>query len=93
MKTFDVLVLCARNSASSVLGEACRVWPGHPATAHREIPDLARVEPPEARRSAFEAAYNQLAGRIAAFLNLPRETMSTAASAAAAREIHDGAGQ
>lgn len=93
MKTFNVLVICTHNSARSILGEACPVWPDHPATAHWGIADLAQIEPPEARRAAFEAAYSQLAMRIAAFLKLPRETMSTAAIAATAREIHDQAGQ
>ena len=74
-------------------GEACPVWPGHPATAHWGIAELAQIEPPEAQRAAFEAAYSQLARRIAAFLKLPLETMSTAAIVAAAREIHDQAGQ
>jgi arsenate reductase len=86
---FDfIFTVCA-----GAAGEACPVWPGHPATAHWGIADLARIESPEARRSAFEAAYNQLARRIAAFLELPLETMSTAAIVAAAREIHDQAGQ
>ncbi|MBK8889034.1 MAG: hypothetical protein IPN75_00970 [Dechloromonas sp.] len=93
MKTFNVLVICTHNSARSILGEACPVWPGHPATAHWGIAELAQIEPPDARRAAFGAAYNQLARRIAAFLKLPRETMSTAAIVAAAREIREQAGQ
>ncbi|MBL8420558.1 MAG: hypothetical protein JNK92_07955 [Dechloromonas sp.] len=93
MKTFDVLVLCTRNSARSILGEACPARPGYPTTAHWGIGELAQSEPPDPRRAAFGAAYSQLARRIAAFLKLPRETMSTAAIAAAAREIHEAAGQ
>ena len=93
MKTFNVLVICTHNSARSIPGEACTVWPVHPATAHWGVAELAQIEPPDARRAAFGAAYNQLARRIAAFLKLPRETMSTAAIAATAREIHDQAGQ
>ena len=86
---FDfIFTVCA-----GAAGETCPVWPGHPATAHWGIADLAQIEPPEARRAAFEAAYSQLARRIAAFLKLPLETMSTAAIVAAAREIHDQAGQ
>jgi arsenate reductase (thioredoxin) len=86
---FDfIFTVCAGDA-----GEACPMWPGHPATAHWGIADLAQVEPPEARRAAFEAAYSQLTRRIAAFLKLPLETMSTAAIAAAAREIHDQVGQ
>ena len=46
------------------------------------------VEPPAARRAAFETAYVQLEKRIAAFLKLPLETMSTAAAVDAARRIH-----
>ena len=69
------------------------MWLGHPATAHWGIADLAQIESLEVRRTAFEGAYNQLARRIAAFLKLPLETMSTAAIAAAAREIHDQVGQ
>ena len=88
---FDfIFTVCAGAGAA---GEACPVWPGHPATAHWGIADLAQIEPPEARRAAFEAAYDQLARRIAAFLKLPLETMSTAAIVAAAREIHEQVGQ
>lgn len=57
------------------------------------IADLTQIEPPEAQRAAFEAAYSQLARRIAAFVKLPLETMSTAAIVAAAREIHEQVGQ
>ncbi len=74
-------------------GEACPVWPGHPATAHWGIADLTQIEPPEARRAAFEVAYSQLARRIAVFVKLPLETMSTAAIVAAARKIHERVGQ
>ena len=86
---FDfIFTVCA-----GAAGEACPVWPGHPGTAHWGIADLTQIESPEARRTAFEAAYNQLARRIAAFLKLPLETMSTAAIVAAAREIHEQVGQ
>ena len=83
-----IFTVCA-----SAAGEACPVWPGHPATAHWGIDDPAHVEPLEARRAAFEVAYGELEKRIAAFLKLPLETMSTAAVAAAARKIHLEAGQ
>ena len=83
-----IFTVCA-NAA----GEACPIWPGHPATAHWGIADPAHVEPLAARRAAFEVAYGELEKRIAAFLKLPLETMSTAAVAAAARKIHLEAGQ
>lgn len=74
-------------------GEACPAWPGHPAMAHWGIADPAHVEPLAARRAAFEVAYGELEKRIAAFLELPLETLSTAAAIAAARRIHATAGQ
>ena len=81
---FDfIFTVCA-----SAAGEACPIWPGHPATAHWGINDPAHVEPLAARRAAFETAYLQLEKRITAFLKLPLETMSTATIIAAARQIH-----
>ncbi len=83
--TFDFIFTVCDNAAN----EACPVWPGHPATAHWGIPDPAHVEPIEARREAFEAAYRQLEQRVEAFLALPLETMSCEAAIAAARRIHE----
>ena len=83
-----IFTVCA-----SAAGEACPIWPGHPATAHWGIDDPAHVEPLEARRAAFEVAYAELEKRIAAFLKLPLETMSTATVADAARKIHLEAAQ
>jgi arsenate reductase (thioredoxin) len=68
--------------------ETCPVWPGHPATAHWGIDDPAHVEPIEARREAFETAYQELKRRVEAFLALPLEGMSPDEAAFAARRIH-----
>jgi arsenate reductase len=70
--------------------ETCPVWPGHPPAAHWDIPDPAHVEPIEARREAFEDAYQSLHKRITAFLALPLETMTREEIATAARHIHEG---
>jgi arsenate reductase len=70
--------------------ETCPVWPGHPTTAHWGIPDPAHAEPMEARREAFEQAYQSLTKRIEAFLALPLESMSREEALAAARRIHTG---
>ncbi|GAB4176985.1 MAG: arsenate reductase ArsC [Rhodocyclaceae bacterium] len=83
--TFDFIFTVCDNAAN----EACPVWPGHPATAHWGIPDPAHVEPLEARRVAFEAAYRELERRVAAFLALPLESMSREEAIAAARRIHE----
>ncbi len=79
-----IFTVCA-----SAAGETCPVWPGHPTTAHWGIDDPAHIEPMEARRQAFEDAYRKLKQRIAAFVKLPLESMSTAEVAAAARRIHE----
>ncbi|MFZ2852552.1 MAG: arsenate reductase ArsC [Rhodocyclaceae bacterium] len=84
---------CIFTVCASAAGEACPIWPGHPATAHWGIADPAHIEPPEAQRAAFEVAYRQLERRIAAFLALPLETLSGDEVKAAARQIHQEAGQ
>lgn len=78
-----IFTVCA-----SAAGEACPVWPGHPATAHWGIDDPAHVEPLGARRAAFERAFGELEKRISAFVKLPLESMSAAEIIEAARSIH-----
>ncbi|NJD34395.1 MAG: arsenate reductase ArsC [Betaproteobacteria bacterium] len=84
--TFDFIFTVCGNAAQ----ETCPVWPGHPATAHWGISDPAHVEPIEARRKAFEEAYQSLKKRIEAFVALPLERMSRDEILAAARRIHTG---
>jgi arsenate reductase len=84
--TFDFIFTVCGNAAN----EVCPMWPGHPTTAHWGIPDPAHVEPLEARRSAFEEAYQSLKKRVEAFLALPLENLSRDAVLAAARKIHIG---
>ena len=84
--TFDFIFTVCSNAAN----ETCPVWPGHPTTAHWALPDPAHVEPIEARRTAFEEAYQSLHQRIYAFLALPLETMSRDDVLTAARKIHSG---
>jgi arsenate reductase len=81
-----IFTVCA-----SAAGEACPIWPGHPATAHWGIDDPAHIEPLEARRAAFEKAYVKLEQRIRAFLALPLETMPAADLKVAAQLIHEAA--
>lgn len=83
-----IFTVCA-----SAAGEACPIWPGHPATAHWGIADPAHVEPLEARQAAFEAAYRQLEQRIRAFLALPLESMTHADIQIASRLIHEACSQ
>ena len=83
-----IFTVCA-----SAAGETCPIWPGHPATAHWGIADPAHVEPLEARWEAFELAYRQLEKRVRAFLALPLEALSADEVKAAARRIHEEAGE
>ncbi|MBP6653470.1 MAG: arsenate reductase ArsC [Propionivibrio sp.] len=81
-----IFTVCA-----SAAGETCPIWPGHPMTAHWGIADPAHIEPMEARREAFEVAYQALEKRIKAFLALDLATMSAKDVATAARLIHEAA--
>jgi arsenate reductase len=60
-------------------GEACPVWPGHPATAHWGIPDpAAATGSPDEVRLAFDEAYRLLQDCIAAFVALPLQSLDQA---------------
>lgn len=64
----QIITVC--NNAA---GESCPVWPGHPATLHWDIKDPAGVgETNEARRAAFQAAYDDLEARIQSFVQTKR---------------------
>ncbi|MCF8178332.1 MAG: arsenate reductase ArsC [Sulfuritalea sp.] len=84
---FDFIVTVC-GSAADVRGP---VWPGNPTAVHWGIPDPTQVEPPEARREAFEETFRSLEKRVLAFLSLPLETLTPEKSALAARRIHTGA--
>ena len=62
----DHIVTVCNNAA----GEACPVWPGHPATEHWDIEDPAGVgNSDEERRAAFAEAYAVLEKRIEKFVD------------------------
>ena len=66
-------------------GEACPIWPGHPATAHWGIADpSAAAGDAAARRAAFEEAYAALEERIDKLLSLPADIDAGALKAALA---------
>lgn len=66
-----VLTVC-----DSAARETCPVWPGAPVTAHWGLPDPAAATGSDAdKRAAFESAYEVLEQRIAAFVELPFESL------------------
>jgi arsenate reductase len=64
----DFIITVCDNAA----GEACPIWPGHPATAHWGFEDPAAVEgTDEEKRAAFAAVFVQIKRRMQAFVSLP----------------------
>ena len=72
----------------SAAGEACPVWPGHPASAHWGIEDPAAVEGTDIdKERAFVQAARFLKNRISAFLALPMASLDEVALSHRLREI------
>jgi arsenate reductase len=69
-------------------GEACPVWPGHPATAHWGVADPSAVQgsTDEQRKAFFDTAMI-LKRRIELLLALPLATLERQAVQAAVRDI------
>lgn len=59
----DIVITVCDSAAS----ETCPVWPGAPVQVHWGIPDPAHVEPLDARRAAFEVAFQTLKRRFEKF--------------------------
>ena len=77
----------------SAAGEACPIWPGHPATAHWGIEDPAAVEGRDIEKErAFVQAAKYLKRRISLFLALPLASIDRISLAARLREIGETEG-
>lgn len=64
----DFIITVCDNAA----GEACPIWPGHPATAHWGFEDPAAVQgTDEEKRAAFHKVFHQIRNRVQLFLQLP----------------------
>jgi arsenate reductase len=85
----DFVVTVCDNAA----GEACPFWPGHPMTAHWDIPDPAVVAGSEAAiATAFETAYRMLKRYIEQFVALPVDDLDRNALVARLKDIGGGEG-
>lgn len=74
-------------------GEACPVWPGHPANAHWGIADPSRVDGTDAEKAvAFAEAYKLLDRRIGIFVSLPLASLDAMVLHEKLREIGRGEG-
>ena len=72
----------------SAAGEACPLWPGHPATAHWGIEDPAAVEGTDIdKERAFNEAFRLMRNRISLFLALPISSLEPMALREALRDI------
>jgi arsenate reductase len=68
----DFIITVCDNAA----GEACPIWPGHPASAHWSFEDPAAVEgSDEQKRAAFSKIFRQIMVRMNAFLALPLDKL------------------
>ncbi|MGZ5201197.1 MAG: arsenate reductase ArsC [Telluria sp.] len=80
----DFIITVCDNAA----GEACPVWPGHPATAHWGFVDPAAVDgSDEDKRAAFDRVFRQIAACVEAFVALPLDAMDPDTARQAVRKI------
>ena len=80
-----IITVCDRAA-----GETCPVWPGHPLTAHWNIPDPAKVTgSPEQIHKAFAHALHALQHRISLLLALRMEALGRLAAEAKLRELSE----
>ena len=81
----DIIITVCDNAA----GEACPIWPGHPATAHWGFPDPSRVEgSDDEKRKAFDQVFHAIRRRIELLANLPLEKLERLALANELKRIH-----
>ena len=85
----DLIVTVCDNAA----GEACPIWPGHPASAHWGYPDPSDATGSEAERlAAFEHTLAAIRQRVAQLVQLPPEQLLPGALQAAARALAQSPG-
>ena len=82
----DIIITVCDNAA----GEACPIWPGHPATAHWGFPDPSNtVGSDDAKRHAFDNVFHAIRRRIDLLVNLPLEKIEHLALTNELKRIHN----
>jgi protein-tyrosine-phosphatase len=80
----DLIITVCDNAA----GEACPIWPGHPATAHWGYPDPSEVQgSEEVRHEAFRKTMHAIKRRLDILVNLPAEQLQAMVLEPTAREL------
>ena len=81
----DIIITVCDNAA----GEACPVWPGHPATAHWGFPDPSMVDGgDDEKRQAFDQVFHAIRRRVELLANLPVEKLERLALVDELKRIH-----
>ena len=81
----DIIITVCDNAA----GEACPIWPGHPATAHWGFPDPSNeTGTDEDKRNAFNQVFHAIRRRIDLLVSLPVEKLERLALASELKRIH-----
>ncbi len=80
----DLIITVCDNAA----GEACPVWPGHPATAHWSYADPSEGDASdEHKREAFRQTLLAIKRRLELFISLPDEKLHAALLQTSARAL------
>ena len=80
----DLVITVCDNAA----GEACPIWPGHPATAHWGYPDPSETQgSDEARHQAFSATLHAIKRRLDILVGMPEERLQALVLQQTAREL------
>jgi arsenate reductase len=80
----DLIITVCDNAA----GEACPVWPGHPATAHWGYADPSEVQgSDEVRLAAFLRTLQQIRHRLDLLVNLPLDKLKAGHLQDSARDL------
>ena len=80
----DLIITVCDNAA----GEACPVWPGHPATAHWSYPDPSEGDGTNVEKlEAFRKTLHAIKRRLELFCSLPDAKLEQALLQTSARQL------